>query len=109
MSASCDRPSGKLRVAVVGAGAFGRNHLRVYRELEQAGYPVELAAVIEPNAAARAAAEAKFGVRGFATIAECMADGAGGTEACGCGFSVCAYGASCGVRAGVDGLRAWIC
>ena len=25
-----------LRVAVVGAGAFGRNHLRVYRELEQA-------------------------------------------------------------------------
>ena len=26
----------KLRVAVVGAGAFGRNHLRVYRELAQA-------------------------------------------------------------------------
>jgi predicted dehydrogenase len=63
----------KVRVAVVGAGAFGRNHLRVYRELEQAGYPVELVAVIEPNDAARAAAEAKFGVRGFATIAECMA------------------------------------
>jgi predicted dehydrogenase len=60
-------------VAVVGAGAFGRNHLRVYRELEQAGYPVELAAVIEPNDAARAAAETKFGVRGFATIEECMA------------------------------------
>jgi predicted dehydrogenase len=63
----------KLRVAVVGAGAFGRNHLRVYRELEQAGYPVELTAVIDPDAAVRAAAEAKFGVRGFATIAECMA------------------------------------
>ncbi len=58
---------------MVGAGAFGRNHLRVYRELEQAGFPVELAAVIEPNDAARAAAEAKFGVRGFATIADCMA------------------------------------
>ena len=62
-------------MAVVGAGAFGRNHLRVYRELEQAGYPVELTAVIDPNEEARAAAEAKFGVRGFATIAECMAAG----------------------------------
>ena len=28
---------GVLRVMVVGAGAFGRNHLRVYRELERAG------------------------------------------------------------------------
>lgn len=62
-----------LRVAVVGAGAFGRNHLRVYRELQQGGYPVELTAVIDPNEAARAAAEAKFDVRGFATIEACMA------------------------------------
>src|ERR1019366_4631033 len=62
-----------LRVAVVGAGAFGRNHLRVYRELEQAGFPVELVAVIDPNEAARAAAEKQYGVRGFATIADCMA------------------------------------
>jgi len=60
-----------VRVAVVGAGAFGRNHLRVYRELEQAGYPVKLVAVIEPNDAARAAAEAKFGVPGFASIEAC--------------------------------------
>src|SRR6185437_2686808 len=58
-----------LRVAVVGAGVFGRNHLRVYRELERAGYKVELAAVIDPNEAARKRAEAEFGVRGFATIA----------------------------------------
>jgi predicted dehydrogenase len=65
--------SGKLRVVVVGAGAFGRNHLRVYRELEQAGYPVELVAVVDPNEAVRTAAETQFGVRGFATIAECMA------------------------------------
>src|SRR5580704_13488879 len=64
---------GKLRVAVVGAGAFGRNHLRVYRELEQAGFPVELVAVIDPNDAARTAAETQYGVRGFATIEACMA------------------------------------
>ena len=62
----------KLRVAVVGAGAFGRNHLRVYRELEQAGLPVELAAVVDPDEGARSRAEADFGVRGFATIEECM-------------------------------------
>jgi predicted dehydrogenase len=57
---------------VVGAGAFGQNHLRVYRELEQAGYPVELTAVIDPDDGARAAAETKYGVRGFATIEACM-------------------------------------
>jgi predicted dehydrogenase len=64
---------GPVRVGVVGAGAFGRNHLRVYRELEQAGHPVELAAVVDSDKGARTAAEAKFGVRGFATIAECLA------------------------------------
>jgi len=62
-----------LRVAVVGAGVFGRNHLRVYRELERSGCAVELAAVVDLDAGARARAEAEFGVRGFATIAECMA------------------------------------
>jgi predicted dehydrogenase len=66
---------------VLGAGAFGRNHLRVYRELQQAGYPVELTAVIDPDVGARAAAEAKFGVRGFATIAECMAEVGAATRA----------------------------
>jgi len=40
-----------LRVAVAGAGAFGRNHLRVYRELEAAGLGVVLVAAIEPDAA----------------------------------------------------------
>ncbi len=38
-----------LSVAVVGAGAFGRNHLRVYRDLCQRGQPVRLAAIIEPD------------------------------------------------------------
>jgi predicted dehydrogenase len=61
-----------VRVAVVGAGAFGRNHLRVYRELEQAGFPVDLAAVVDPDEGARSRAAADFGVRGFRTIAECM-------------------------------------
>ena len=38
-------------MAVAGAGAFGRNHLRVYRELESAGFGVALIAAVEPDAA----------------------------------------------------------
>ena len=58
---------------MVGAGAFGRNHLRVYRELEQAGAPVKLAAIVDPNEAARSAASAKYAIPGFASIDECLA------------------------------------
>jgi len=39
------RESKKIRVAVVGAGEFGRNHARVYRELEGA----ELLGVFDEN------------------------------------------------------------
>ena len=35
-------------MAVFGAGSFGRNHIRVYRQLEQDGFPVHLAAIIDP-------------------------------------------------------------
>src|ERR1700683_5303448 len=38
-----------LSVAVFGAGAFGRNHLRVYSQLEQSGFGVRLAAVAETD------------------------------------------------------------
>jgi predicted dehydrogenase len=41
-------PFDKTRVAVFGAGAFGQNHIRVYRQLDQDGHPVHLAAVIDP-------------------------------------------------------------
>jgi predicted dehydrogenase len=64
-----------LRVAVVGAGAFGRNHLRVYRELEQAGEAVRLVGVVDSNPAVVAEAVQKFGVPGFETIEACLADG----------------------------------
>ena len=58
---------------MVGAGAFGRNHLRVYRELEQAGAPVELAAIVDPSEAVRSTASAKYAIPGFASIDECLA------------------------------------
>src|ERR1700735_5635456 len=40
-----------LSVAVFGAGAFGRNHLRVYRQLEESGFGVRLAAVADTDPA----------------------------------------------------------
>lgn len=66
-----------IHVAVIGAGAFGRNHARVYRRLEQAGEPVHLAAVADQDSA-RAAALAREcgpGVTAFDDIRELLARG----------------------------------
>jgi predicted dehydrogenase len=72
-SALPEQDTKPLRVAVVGAGAFGRNHLRVYRELEQAGAPVKLVAVVDPRESARTAAQTQYGIPGFASIEDCHA------------------------------------
>src|SRR5229473_2420935 len=48
--------SKRIRVAVVGAGEFGRNHARVYRELEA----VELVGVFDENQERAAAVAAEF-------------------------------------------------
>ena len=34
---------------MVGVGVFGRNHTRVYKELEQQGEPVRLVGVVDPD------------------------------------------------------------
>jgi predicted dehydrogenase len=67
-----------LRVAVAGAGAFGKNHLRVYRELEAAGcdstgVPVALVAAVEPDSARAAETAAKYSIPVFATVDELLA------------------------------------
>ncbi len=62
-----------MRVAVAGAGAFGRNHLRVYRELEDAGLGVALAAAIEQDPARAAEAAAKYGIPVFASAEKLLA------------------------------------
>jgi len=61
-------------VGVAGVGAFGRNHLRVLRELETAGRGVTLAAAVEPDAQRAAQARAQYGIPIFASIAELPAD-----------------------------------
>lgn len=54
------------RVAVIGAGAFGRNHLRVVRESAHA----ELAGVYDVDVSRRTAAAAEFGCPAFASLDE---------------------------------------
>jgi predicted dehydrogenase len=55
-----------LRVAVVGAGAFGSNHLRVYRELASGG--VTLAAAVESHPARAEAVAAQYDIPVFPTV-----------------------------------------
>src|SRR5437764_14255561 len=59
-----------VRVAVAGTGAFGRNHLRVYRELESAGAGVSLVAAVEPQPERAAETAAHYGVRVFPSVDE---------------------------------------
>jgi predicted dehydrogenase len=66
-----------LRVAVAGAGAFGRNHLRVVRELEAAGVDaagrgVALVAAVDPDAARAEEARKQYGIKVYATIDELL-------------------------------------
>jgi predicted dehydrogenase len=61
-----------VRVAVAGAGAFGRNHLRVYRELESAAAGVELAAALETDPGRAAEAEAVYGIPVFSSVEEML-------------------------------------
>jgi predicted dehydrogenase len=63
-----------LRVAVIGAGAFGRNHLRVYRELEAAQPQlVQLAALVEPVTERRSSFASTYNIPTFATLTELLA------------------------------------
>ena len=55
------RDGSPIRVAVVGVGAFGRNHARVYHELQQQGHGVELAAVVDSDAKRAESVAREFG------------------------------------------------
>ncbi|HXS75383.1 MAG TPA: Gfo/Idh/MocA family oxidoreductase [Terracidiphilus sp.] len=61
-----------MRVAVVGAGAFGRNHLRVYRELQTAGEGVELVAAVEPESARAGETAASYSIPVFGSLEELL-------------------------------------
>lgn len=60
--------SEKIRVAVVGIGAFGRNHARVYSELARQGAGVELAAVCDANPERAAELAMEFKTQAFTSL-----------------------------------------
>jgi len=55
---------------VVGVGAFGRNHARVYHELAQQDGNVELVGIVDADRARAAAVAGEFGARAFASMEE---------------------------------------
>lgn len=63
---STEGESKRTRVAVVGCGEFGRNHARVYREIETA----ELVGVFDIDPERRSALAGEFGVRAFGSLGE---------------------------------------
>lgn len=71
------RASTPLHVAVIGGGAFGRNHLRVFSELaaDPTGTPVTLSALVEPDAARRSALCTQYGISGFPAVSDLLQSG----------------------------------
>src|ERR1700747_1554835 len=61
-----------IPVAVVGAGVFGRNHARVYKELEQQGEPARLVGVVDPDLNRADAVAREFGCRGFGSVRQML-------------------------------------
>jgi len=59
-------------VAVVGVGVFGRNHARVYKELEQQGEPVRLLGVVDPDTARADAVAREFGCKAFGSVQQLL-------------------------------------
>lgn len=67
--------SAKTRVAVIGVGAFGRNHARVYRELAQQDGNLELAGIVDSDAARAATVAKEYGTPAFASLKELAQSG----------------------------------
>jgi predicted dehydrogenase len=59
---------------VIGAGAFGRNHARVYHDLQQQGEALRLAAVVDTDPARATAVASEFGASA-ASLDEILAEG----------------------------------
>ena len=60
----------RIRVAVVGCGAFGRNHARVYRQLAQENRSVELVGVVDKDATRAQVVAKEFATQAFASAGD---------------------------------------
>jgi predicted dehydrogenase len=68
--------NGVLRVGVVGAGAFGRNHARVYRDLQaDTSQRVQFAGVVDADFARAQSIANEFGTRAFRSVEELLNEG----------------------------------
>jgi predicted dehydrogenase len=56
---------------VIGVGAFGRNHARVYQQLQQAG-SVRLVGVVDPDTARADAVAREFGCKSFGSVEQML-------------------------------------
>ncbi len=56
---------------MIGVGAFGRNHARVYRQLQQAG-SVRLVGVVDPDTARADAIAREFGCKAFGSVEQML-------------------------------------
>lgn len=56
----------------MGAGVFGRNHARVYKELEQQGEAARLLGVVDPDRNRADALAREFGCHGFGSIRQLL-------------------------------------
>ena len=59
-------------VAVVGVGVFGRNHARVYKELEQQGEAVHLLGVVDLDVNRADAVAREFGCKAFGSVQQML-------------------------------------
>lgn len=59
-----------IRVAVIGVGAFGKNHARVYHELQQQGHRLELVGVVDSDTSRAQTIARQFGCKAFNSIEE---------------------------------------
>src|ERR1700722_10485512 len=64
--------SSTIKVAVVGAGSLGKEHVRIYAELAKAGR-VSLAGIYDTDADTTHKIAAKHGTRAFGSLAEAAA------------------------------------
>lgn len=58
-------------MAVIGVGAFGRNHARVYQQLQQAGR-VRLVGVVDPDTPRADAMAREFGCKAFGSVEQML-------------------------------------
>jgi predicted dehydrogenase len=60
-----------IHVAVIGVGAFGRNHARVYHQLDQSGR-VRLVGVVDPDTRRADAVAREFGCQSFRSVEQLL-------------------------------------